>query len=195
MVSSGEQVTAVMRMPAPLTCVLVLTDRWLIGVSWELFFELRMKKVTAASNLAGNNWITPTNSALLDKLTNFSASQDTLHVLWNPKVLIKDMSLVHCMTQFFINKHWSPFVTCFLNNKPKAKLTHGSNPLTTRNTTKNNCTCIISHAQSTTAPPPNAFLSRIHWLVVTNRKVSAFSSSTCFQGHIQTPQSVSVLLQ
>jgi len=28
-----EQVTAVMRMLAPLTCVLVLTDRWLIGVS------------------------------------------------------------------------------------------------------------------------------------------------------------------
>ena len=72
---------------------------------------------------------------------------------------------------------------------------HGSNPLTSRNTTENNCTCIISHAQSTTASPHNEFLSGIHWLVVTKKKVSAFSSATSFQGQLQTPQSVSVLLQ
>jgi len=58
----------------------------------------------------------------------------------------------------------SPFVRCFVCNKPKVKL---CTALTTQNTTANNC--FVSHAQNTTALQFNVSLTGIYRLAVKNQ--------------------------
>jgi hypothetical protein len=51
---------------------------------------------------------------------------------------------------------------------------------------------ITPHAQNTTALLPNIFLSGIHQLLVTYKKLSAFPGANNCQGQLQTPQSALV---
>ena len=91
----------------------------------------------------------------------------------------------HCMTFY-----WSPFVRCFIYNKPKVKFMHSSK---TQYTTEKNY--IISHTQNTTALHRTVFLTEVHvhGLLVANKGASAFPSANNCQGQLQTPQSVSVV--
>jgi hypothetical protein len=51
----------------------------------------------------------------------------------------------------------------------------------------------MSHAQNTSAPQPNVFLTRIHRLLFTSKELWAFTSSSYCQGHLKTPELPSVL--
>jgi hypothetical protein len=92
----------------------------------------------------------------------------------------------HCMAFFY----WSPFVRCFIYNKPQVKFMHS---FKTQYTAGKNY--ISSHAQNTTALHTNVFLTEVHvhLLLVTNKGASAFPSANNCQGQLKTPQSVSVV--
>ena len=63
--------------------------------------------------------------------------------------------------------------------------------LCTQNTEENNGT--VWNEQNTTAFQPNIFLIGVRRLLVTNKRWSRFTSEDHCKGHLQTPQSVSIV--
>jgi hypothetical protein len=102
-------------------------------------------------------------------------------------ILFKTWDTNLCITAWpFV--HWSPFVSCFVCNKPKVKFMHSCNHtehfrkwLHYLTRSKHDCTC------------DSCILSRSTSVPVTNKGRSAFPSANNYQGQLQTPQAVSVL--
>ena len=81
----------------------------------------------------------------------------------------------------FPNKCWLPAFRCSVYNKPNVKFLHSSNHA--EHNKKANC--VLSHAQNTTLLP-NVFLTLVHRLLVTNKRLSdSFNEINC-QGQMQT---------
>jgi hypothetical protein len=92
------------------------------------------------------------------------------------------MSLYHCMASF----HCSPYVMCFVCNKPEVKFMHSSNHtehyrkwLYYLTRTKSDCTSAQSIFNKNT-------------VVTSQKQRSAFPSANNCQGQLQTPQCLSV---
>lgn len=85
--------------------------------------------------------------------------------------------------------YYSPFVGCFLVTRISSNLCR---TLTAPDTTEK--ICIISHAQSSLALPPNVFLTGTHWLLVASKGWLTFPSTNHCQGQLQVPQSFSVFV-
>ena len=81
------------------------------------------------------------------------------------------------------------FFVCLFVTSLKSNL---GTVLTTYDTAENNC--VISHAQNTTAFEPSELLTGIHRVPVTNKGRLGFSSTDNSQGQLQTPRSISVIM-
>jgi hypothetical protein len=147
------------------TCTSPLLREWLLHI--QLALTSKYRSLLTRMQLTSRAWIESLNTPELGRGKTYQKHES---------VSLQDF--------LSTGRH---LLHVFIYKTSTVKFMHSSNHT---NTTAHSC--IISHAQNTTAIQPNVFLTGIHRLLVTRKGRSSFPSANNCQGQMQTPQSVSV---